>query len=65
MKETDIVKAELIREEVRRVINKMIDEEYDSLINEMIEAGASFTNSNIDKFIPPGNKKINSEKQDK
>ena len=34
----------------------MIDEEYDSLINEMKEAGVSFTNSDIKNFRSPENK---------
>ena len=37
MRSIEIAKAEQIREEVRKVINKMIDEEYDSLMKDLEE----------------------------
>ena len=54
MTKEEITRAELIREEVRKAINQIIDEEYNEIIKEMEENQTKLSNRDIiDELLSP------------
>lgn len=51
MKKEQLSKAELIREEVRRYINQVLDEEFDSILKEVEEERGILASRDIDSII--------------
>jgi hypothetical protein len=51
MTNEEIARAQEIKEEIRKAINQIIDEEYNSVINKMVENNARLTNRNIDDIV--------------
>lgn len=51
MKKEEMSRAELIREEVRRFINQVLDEEFDAVLKEVEEERAMLESRDIDSII--------------
>lgn len=51
MKKEEIIRVELIREEVRKVLNQVLDEEYEEIIKDIEDGKTILSSKSIDDII--------------